>query len=568
LIIFTRFWAIRTIDAPLWGDSYQHTVIAQRIVDHNGLFRSWQPYADLQTFTYHFGFHAAAAVFCWVTGLSMPRAVLWVGQIFNILAVLSLYPLAKKVCRNHWSAIVAMIVAGVLAPVPMSYTNWGRYPQLTGQIVLVAAIYLMWSTLIPPLSLGTFSSTERPHREWLALVLNAIVIGGLALTHFRILIFAILFLIAIFLYAFIFRVDRQHWKKLMLKTFWIGLGSGIIFLPWFINIFSGNILRNFNNQLSTPANATPINMQSYNSVGSLLQYLPVGVWLLLPLAVSWGLWKQQKSIALVSFWGFLLLVSANPAWLKLPGTGALSNFAIFIAIYIPAGILIGGAIGLLVEEYLTREWRADLSLKISNGWKANLLRLGVVGVRKNARLPKWIDALIAIPLIGASLFSVSQRLNDLHPDQFSLLTRPDLRAASWIKDNLNPEANILVNSFFAYGGSLIVGSDGGWWLPVLTKRHTTLPPLNYGTERGPRPDYKQWVNELTQVILDRGLTHPDVLSLLQERKITQVYIGQQQGRVNYNGPGIFDPRQLAGNAHFRVIYHQDRVWIFEVVQSP
>src|SRR5579859_685764 len=88
LIFFTRFWAARSVLAPLWGDSYQHTLITQLLIDHGGLFNSWSPYADLQTFTYHFGFHAAAAVFHWLTGLSAPEAVLWVGQILNGLAVL------------------------------------------------------------------------------------------------------------------------------------------------------------------------------------------------------------------------------------------------------------------------------------------------------------------------------------------------------------------------------------------------------------------------------------------------------------------------------------------------
>jgi hypothetical protein len=580
LLVFTRFWAVRSLDAPMWGDSYQHTVIAQLIVDHNGLFRSWQPYADLNTFTYHFGFHSDAAVFHWLTGLSMPRVILWTGQILNILAVLCLYPLAMKVCRNRWSGVTAVIVAGLLSPVPMSYANWGRYTQLAGQIVLAAAIYMLWTVTehttatgkttitISSASLDTTLTPGSPYRLRGAIALTAIVMGGLALTHFRVLVFAILFLAAIFVSGVFSHIRIKEWKALALKTLWIGLGGGIIFLPWFINIFGGKILRNFSNQLTTPASAVPIDMQSYNAVGSLLEYLPVGVWLLLPLAAAWGLWKQHKGIAFISLWGFLLLIAANPAWLSLPGTGALSNFAIFIAIYIPAGILIGGAVGLVADEFFTGEWRADLSLKLGDGWKANLLRLGVVGVRKNTRLSRWMEGLIALVLIGVSLLSLPQRLGALHPEEYALLTRPDLRAASWIKDNLHPEANLLVNSFFAYGGTLIVGSDGGWWLPVLTERHTTLPPLNYGTEKSSQSGYKQRVNELSKVIAEKGITHPDVINMLREQKITQVYIGQQQGQVNNPGPAVFDPRQLADDPHFRVIYHQDRVWIFEVVQIP
>ena len=580
LLVFSRFWAVRTLDAPMWGDSYQHTVIAQLIVDHNGMFRSWQPYANLNSFTYHFGYHSAAAVFHWATGLAMPRTILWTGQILNIMAVLSLYPLAMKVRRNRWSGVTAVIIAGFLAPVPMSYTNWGRYTQLAGQIVLAAVIYMLWSVTthpttsdkstitITPVSLDTAPTPGASDHIRKAIILTAIVMGGLALTHFRVLIFAILFLAAIYINSVFSRIRATEWKTLILKTLWIGLGSGIIFLPWFINIYGGKILRNFTNQLSTPASAVPIDMQSYNIVGPLVQYLPVGVWLLLPLAVAWGLWKQHKEIALISLWGFLLLVAANPAWLRLPGTGALSNFAIFIAIYIPAGILIGGAIGLFADEFFSGEWQADLSLKLADGWKANLLRLGVVGVRKNARGSRLMDSLIALVLIGVTLLGLSQRLDDLHPELYALLTRPDLRAASWINDNLHPDANIAVNSFFAYGNTLVVGSDGGWWLPVLTKRETTLPPLNYGTERSSQSGYKTWINELSQAINDKGITHIDVINMLYERKITQVYIGQQQGRVNYYGLAVFDPRLLADDPHFRAVYHQDRVWIFEVVQTP
>lgn len=41
-----------------WAILYQHTLMAQLLVDYQGLFQPWQPYAALKTFTYHFGFHA------------------------------------------------------------------------------------------------------------------------------------------------------------------------------------------------------------------------------------------------------------------------------------------------------------------------------------------------------------------------------------------------------------------------------------------------------------------------------------------------------------------------------
>lgn len=67
-------------------------MIAQLMVEHRGLFRSWEPYAALQTFTYHFGFHAHVAAITWMTGIATPRAVVLTGQIANIAAVLASIP--------------------------------------------------------------------------------------------------------------------------------------------------------------------------------------------------------------------------------------------------------------------------------------------------------------------------------------------------------------------------------------------------------------------------------------------------------------------------------------------
>jgi len=47
-----------------------------------------------------------------------------------------------------------------------------------------------------------------------------------------------------------------------------------------------------------------------------------------------------------------------------------------------------------------------------------------------------------------------------------------------------------------------------------------------------------------------------------------VYIGQRQGRVNYGGPYVLDPQQLLADPNFRLAYHQDRVWIFQIQQTP
>jgi hypothetical protein len=512
LVFLVRFWVIRSLDVPLWGDSYQHTVIAQLITDNGGLFSSWEPYADIQTFTYHFGFHSIAAVFHWISGLSMPQAVLWSGQILNGLAVLALYPLAMRISGNPWAGVVALLLGGLLSTMPMGYINWGRYTQLAGQAILPAAIWLGWEVL------------QAKQRDWGSTALAWIALGGLAVTHYRILIFAALFFVAFFL------LNITKLRVVLARTVALGIGAGLLFLPWFVHLFAGKIMLILGTQLSTPAAAASGWTQEYNAVGDIFSYLPTYLWLLLPFSVAWRLWLRDKGVAIFTLWWFLVLLAANPQWLRLPGEGALTNFAVFIAAYIPAGVLIGAAAGWLVGK-----WQQTRAL-----------------------------VLLFVAVCALGLWGARQRLSDINLAQSALVTEPDERAAAWIQENTKPDAVFLVNAFFAYGGSSVVGSDAGWWLPLLARRRTTLPPLNYASEEGPRPDYREWINALPLEIQTKGISSPQVVALLHQRGITHVYIGQRQGQVNAPGPALLPVEQLLASPNFRSVYHQDRVWVFEV----
>jgi hypothetical protein len=516
LVFFIRFWAARGLAAPMWGDSYQHSVIAQLIIDHGGLFTDWAPYADLQTFTYHFGFHTLVAVFHWLSGLPLPGAVLWTGQILNGLAAVALYPVAMRVSGQRWAGVGAVLVAGLLSPSPMVYTNWGRYTQLAGQTILPTAIVVAWVFF-----------EQRPAINWRLLGLACLAWGGLALTHYRVLIFAVCFSIAYWLLELLARRGKLQ----LARTAMLGIGAGLIFLPWFIRTFGGQITVGFLKELATPAGETPAALQQYNSAGALSSYLPMWLWLIVFLCFGWGLWRRDKAVVLLGLWWGIVLVSTNPQWLGLPGEGAISNFAVLIAAYLPAGVLVGAAIAWLRQ--------------------AAGPRLG-------------LDAALLLVLLALGLWGAHQRLGDLQADANALVTVPDIRAAAWLKDHTPPDARLLVNSFAAYGATSIVGSDAGWWLPVLARRETNVPPLNYAVEKGPRPDYREWINALTAEIQAKGVDDPRVLRELQVRGLTYVYLGQRRGEVNNPGAAVLSAGQMVISPHFRLVYHQDRVWVFAI----
>jgi len=522
LIIVTRFWAIRSIPIPMWGDSYHHTMIAQLLVNNKGLFESWQPYADVVTFTYHFGFHAAVTSFYWITNIPMFEAVLWVGQIINIFAVIALYPLAIKFFKNPWSGILAILVAGLLSSMPMFYANWGRYTQLAGQVILLVAIWFTWKAL------------KLEKLDWQILGINWVLVSGLALTHYRVIIFYGLFVIA-FLFL---NLRKESYWLILKKVFGIGLGAGIIFLPRFINVFGGRILHLFQNSITKfpPTTSDAATRITTYSIGDLTTYLPITLWLLLIFVLAVGLWRKNKEIAIVGLWWFFLVLAANPHWLHLPGNGILDNFAIFIAAYIPAGMILAS----IPEWFYPKP--SQFSIKTTR-----------------------INIALAIFVLGFGIWGTWQRYREVLPHTYALATNPDLRAANWIRENIPSGSNFLVNAFFAYNDRVMVGSDGGWWLPLLAKRQTILPPMTIGFESEPYPGYTAWIQAPTRMIEQHGLAHPETIATLLEHNISHVYIGQQQGSVNYAGPLRLNPIELQNDPHFRAIYHQDRVWVFELV---
>ncbi len=122
--------------------------MTQLMLDNGGLFKSWLPYAQYNSLTVQFGFSAFTALFAWLTGLGSVKATLIVGQVLNGLAVLVLYPLAVRIAKgNRWAGIGAVLVAGLLMPMPAFYVNWGRYAQLAGQTILPVAFWLIWEAL-------------------------------------------------------------------------------------------------------------------------------------------------------------------------------------------------------------------------------------------------------------------------------------------------------------------------------------------------------------------------------------------------------------------------------------
>jgi len=318
----------------------------------------------------------------------------------------------------------------------------------------------------------------------------------------------------------------------MVRVVLLGLASLLIVLPWIWRSLTGFLPRWLVGMVQHGSQSRFIR-EEYNAFTRLSYFTGLTVFAAGAVGGLWGLARKQRGVLFVLTWVILLLILSNPSAVGLPGVGVVNNFALLIAIYIPVSLL-GGCLASEAVEWATQN-RA------------------------------WAIYPIAAVLMTLAVWGGRERLAAVDAEQFGLVTEADMQAMAWIRENTAPDARFLVNSFVAYGGSVVVGSDAGWWIPLLTRRENTVPPITYCMEAGEEAGYATRVNEFARQVQGADMDDPAVLSLLQERRVTHVFIGQKQGRVNYAGDAVLDAEALDNSPHYRAVYHQDRVRIFEVV---
>lgn len=195
---------------------------------------------------------------------------------------------------------------------------------------------------------------------------------------------------------------------------------------------------------------------------------------------------------------------------------------------------------------------------------------GFMAEQLRSSLRRWLLLPAAGLLVAVSIWLLPARLQIIDRD-YDLSTRPDLRAAAWIRSSLPEDAFFLINGVVYTDGVSALAGDAGAWLPLLTKRDVVIP-LQYAllTERPNMPGYSETVNSFIRQLTSVSAASPEGHGAICAfpRPITHVYLGQRQGLVNKALPNktqrpMLLPDQLLQDRAFRLIYHEDRVMIFE-----
>jgi hypothetical protein len=522
LVLGVRLFAIHGYQVPFWGDSVQHAVIGQLIVDHGGLFDSWLPYTPFQTFTVHFGFHSDIAVVHWLMGDSIPRNTLVTGQIVNFFAILTLVPLANRLFRSPWAGVGALLVAGVLSPMPMEYVNWGRYSQLAGQAVLPVAAWLTWRL------------AETQAGRWRTVLLTAIALAGMFLSYYRMPHYYAAFVVA-WLVAYAlprWRLDWRPWCRGGLQIAAAGLAMLVLLAPWLAHIASSNLAASVEAGVATGSTWDETRLE-YEQWRDIALYVPPFLMILAGGGMVWGLTRRGHGagVAAISLWAVGLAALTATRLIRLPGSDQMTSYAIVIGMYMPVGLL-GGY---LIDSVLHGLGRRGTWVKLVS--IGAVVVMAVWGIRERGAVIKHAYRMVA---------------------------PADLAAMDWIRANTQGDAVFLVDGFLIYNGYSIVGSDAGWWIPLLAGRQNTMPP-QYAllSEEPSQPDYPQLVTNLVMQLRQVGVTSPQGMRLLCQYGVTHVYVGQGRGRIALPPPRPMLPiGELESSPHFDVLYRQDKVGVF------
>jgi hypothetical protein len=492
-------------------------MITQLIIDQGAVPSSYEPYVPVSRFTYHFGFHTVAAWFHWLTGEPTPRSVVLVGQIINALVVLTTYLFAGRLFRNPVSGLTAALIVGLFSHMPVIFVNWGRYTQLSGQIVLPVLMIL---------TIEALDLSQVRVSRWL---LVGILGVGLFLIHIRVFLFFAIFAGLLFGDKLIQAWPKpDQFKRLLVGSLTIGLTMLVIDAPWlwrFYHGFGQKVVQVVGEgyQPTTQAAYLVFELQQLFSYGMRPEWYFFAV-----VGGIWGIFKKEPYIWLLLVWTFALFGAANLHVLEV--SPLFSNRVVIICLYLPIASLAGYFFGQLPVKF---------SPKLSRHSSRTIRKL------------QWVAILILLIVMLVAAFNLTKLIT---PEN-GFVQPADSEAMQWLQAHIPANTLFFINTHF-WTPIVAEGTDGGYWIPLLTGRQTITPAQIYSSDGS--PEYADFINQRAREFVE--VSSPEQFwQAIIKYNITHIYLGSRQSGLS---PDIF----LNYPTRFKTLYAKDHVWIFQVIR--
>jgi hypothetical protein len=513
ITLFSRLWSVRDIDFPAWTDSYGHAVIAQMVLDQGGVPTSYEPYAPIDDFTYHFGFHALAAWYHWLTGVPLLYGMVILGQLLNALVVPTTYLFVARFFNSRVAALVAVVVVALLSHMPAQFVNWGRFTQIDGQMLLPVAVTLYLVLLRSPVP------------RYRLLLLAVVAFAGLFVAHYRVFIFGVLLAAILWAWAMLKPSQGQNRGRLLLETAALTLLGLLVLSPWLWRLaqgFGGNFANTMvsgyeEQQYGAYYNFDPKELVNFGVHGYL--------WIWVCLSALWGLWRRNGMVIALLLWMAAMFAGANLHYLNF--TPLYSNTIVIIALYLPLCALIGYG-GAEVVSAASARWTFT------------------PGVQRGMALASFV----VVAILGIYAIERDARLVER---ENVFVREGDRRAMQWIREEVPADALFYIATTFWTPG-VAHGLDGGYYLPLLTARQTIMPPQHYASDGS--GEYRAFVVQRLHD-LDAAQDADALWAMLNHYEITHIYIGVRKTQLD---PAFFAARPDL----FAPLYEADGVYIFAV----
>lgn len=510
-LIAWRLYQARDLVLPNWVDSQHHYLIVRAMLEQRGLLETLTPYLD-QPFYYHFGFHAATALFASLSGLPIGQAILLFGQLLNASVALSVYALGKTLWKNWRPALAAAVLVGLVTRMPAYFLTWGRYPLTAGLVLLPLAMT------------AALRLAQRPgdKRET---TLLALLTGGVLLTHYFTALLLALFLIVLLLAIFLPRLKTLLTALVSARGVLIGAGLGLLLaLPWVWRMLQLSALATgIQSNLSTALDGLQTAVDSASYIWKLLGPAS-NHWLLVPAAIGlvWASIKRQRVV--FGVWAIVCAVLATPWSLTLKPFRP-DHFA--ITFFLPLALWAGWAFwqtGVLLSKWLKKGWISILvpALFIA-GW-------GIWGYDLSAHLVNPVTVMVEAA---------------------------DVEALNWVEENVSADARFLINTAY-WQNNNYRGVDGGGWLLPFTGRWSIVPTVFYGFS--PNKDDIRQLIQWGKTASTLTTCDPVFWDLVEAANLDHIYIRK--------GTGNLQPEALLECEGITPIYSNDIILIYQISYMP
>jgi hypothetical protein len=366
----------------------------------------------------------------------------------------------------------------------------------------------------------------------------AFLTAALFLTHYRVFIFFGVFIpIMVFLYClfsggvFTFLREKSGYFVAFLG------GAFLLVLPRVIQLAGGKLWEATSTAYADKT-SSPLRIDFWGELaGTFLDNFRYVHWFFLALGFAGFLLairNRNSAVAALGFWHPCMLVLANPQWFGIGGKGVVTGFAVFIGAYLSFSVLAGYAFSYALS-----------SLRSS----------------RNFALRALVPTFLVVAIFGGI-----RQAERLEPKGL-MLTRPDLRAMAWVRENIPPDAAFWVNGRMAYN-YVIAGTDAGVWVPYFTGHRVSAIPLACNSEKVLEPDIRTFLYRLFKENRGEHWFAPKLAAAMAKLGFDHIYVGQRRGMVWPDDGKPLDPALLSDSPFFETVYARDGVRIFRLVSLP